>query len=248
MDLLASGMLENTIQALLETAFYPALLGVFVIASLGVPIPEDIPLILAGVILRTHPEIASWGPTLLVSAIGIMSGDLILYTAGRMWGDDVFSHRSVRWLITPARLRMMKRRFMKNGVWMVFFGRFIVGIRAVMCISAGVTRFPYWKFFLADFAGAALTIPIFIGLGYAFADMLPTLKTYLGNMQLILLGVGVLAIGGYIWYEIHRRAKLEAARVEAEYADEQQNEAPPVSSTPPVNPPSRKSEEKLVSN
>jgi membrane protein DedA with SNARE-associated domain len=214
--LLAFGLIEENVFELLKQAFYPALLLIFVIASLGVPIPEDLPLMAAGVILRTSPEIASWPLTILVSTIGIMSGDLILYSLGRVWGDDVFSHKSVRWLISPARLRLMKQKFLRHGTWMVFFGRFIVGVRAVMCLSAGVTRFPYWRFFLADFCGAMITIPMFIGLGYAFAYAFPTLKAYLGDLQLIALIVVLLAIGCAIWYRIHRRSKREIAAVEKE--------------------------------
>lgn len=214
--LLAFGFMEQHIFNLLEQAFYPALFLIFVIASLGVPIPEDLPLLAAGVILRTSPEVATWPLTLLVSVVGIMSGDLILYNLGRIWGDDVFSHRSVRWLISPARLRLMKQRFYRHGTWMVFCGRFVVGIRAVMCISAGVTRFPYWRFFLADFCGALITVPGFVLLGYAFAYALPTLQQYLGDLQVLVLILVVLAIGCVIWYQIHRRSKAAIAAAERE--------------------------------
>jgi membrane protein DedA with SNARE-associated domain len=203
----------------LEHAFYPVLLGVFVIASLGVPIPEDVPLIAAGVLLHTHPGIASWHGTYMVSMIGIMSGDLILYTLGKRWGTHVFEHRSVSWLITPARLRLTTRRFHRYGIWMVFFGRLVVGVRAVMCITAGVTRFPYWKFFLADFAGALLSIFVFIYLGYQFAHMLPTLQYYLGSVQSVLIAlaaVAAAAIGLWEWRRHtarHRRKQRRAARL-----------------------------------
>ncbi|RMF83327.1 MAG: DedA family protein [Planctomycetota bacterium] len=209
--LLAFSLADSGVQSWLEHAYYPSLLLVFVIASLGVPIPEDMPLIAAGVLLNTHPEIAtSWTGTFCVSLAGIMSGDIILYSLGRRWGDDVFAHRWVRWLMTPARLENMRERFHRHGSWMVFFGRFIVGVRAVMCMTAGVTRFPFLRFLTADMIGALITIPFFVGLGYIFADMLPALKRVVGDVQWILLGVGVLAVGAFLWWEWrrHRRAQL----------------------------------------
>ncbi len=224
--ILAFGFGEAGVQSLLEHAFYPALLLIFIIASLGVPIPEDIPLIAAGIILKTQPQIATWTGTLLISAVGIMSGDTILYSLGRRWGPDVFSHRSVRWLISPARLRLFARRFHRWGVWFCFFGRLLMGVRAAMCLTAGVTRFPFWKFFLADLAGACMSIPIFVGLGYGFAHMLPTLETYVVGVRWTVGVVAVLVIAAIVIYEwrhlryrrrrkARRRARLRAARLAA---------------------------------
>jgi membrane protein DedA with SNARE-associated domain len=191
--LLAFGPGEEQVIAWLEWAFYPSLLFVLAGASLGVPIPEDIPLIAAGVLLNTHPEIASWHLTFIVAFIGIMSGDLVLYSMGRFFGPAVVNHRFVRRIVTPSRFRNIIRMFRKYGIWAVFFGRFFMGIRAMMCLAAGVTRFPYWKFFLADCAGAVLSIPLFVLLGYWFADMLPTLRSYLVGVQGALIIMAVVA-------------------------------------------------------
>lgn len=207
-----SGWMQ-TMQPWLEAAFYPGLLLIFIIASLGVPIPEDIPLILAGFVLKTQPHVASWAPTIAVSLAGIMSGDIVLYSLGKRWGPAVFSHRSVSWLITPRRLETLAQRFARWGVFMVFFGRFMVGVRAAMCLTAGVTRFPFWKFLLADFSAACLSAPLFIVLGYKFADALPTLQDYLGRFQWIAALLVVLVILLIVWYEIRsiRRNAAENA-------------------------------------
>lgn len=213
--MLAAAAFQDLVQGWLEHAFYPSLLLVFVIASLGVPIPEDIPLIAAGVVLKTHPHVASWTGTLLVSLVGIMSGDIILYSLGRRWGRQVFEHRSVSWLITPRRLELMTERFHRYGVWMVFFGRFMMGVRAVMCLTAGITRYTFWKFFLADLAGAVLSIPFFVVLGYLFAGMLPQLQTMLGRFQIVLGIVIALVVAGVIYYEVRRMRRQRAADLAA---------------------------------
>lgn len=222
----------SVVQEWMKHAFYPALLGVLVIASLGLPIPEDIPLIAAGVLLRTNPEVATWTGTLAVALLGIMSGDLVLYSLGRRWGRDVVSHRSVNWLITPRLFERAVASFQQRGMWYCFFGRFFMGIRAVMCITAGATRFPYWKFFIADFCGALLSVPLFVILGYVFADMLPTLRQYMANAEWVLLVAAVVLIGGYIWFEVrkHRRMRAESERLARE------NGALPGAQPPPERP------------
>lgn len=197
----------GAVQTWMQHALYPVLFSILVIASLGLPIPEDIPLIAAGVLLKTHPGIGTWTGTILVGLTGIMIGDLVLYTMGKRFGPDVVRHRFVKWFITPARFRKGAAQFHLYGVWFCFFGRFFMGIRAVMCITAGATRYPYWKFFLADFSGAVLSVPFFIWLGYWFAGMIPTLRAYMGNVQLVIGAAIVLGIAIFMHFEIHRRRK-----------------------------------------
>jgi len=202
----------ESIQGWMDVAFYPALLLILVVASLGVPIPEDLPLIAAGVVLRTTDGVATWHGTIIVALIGIMTGDLVLYTLGRRWGPDLLSHRSVRWLLTPERYAALSAKFHYHGTWLCFVGRFFMGVRAAMCLTAGATRFPYWRFFLADFAGAVLSVPFFIILGYCFAGMIPQLREYIAGAEGALLAAAAVAV--VIVALVYRaRKRRRAARV-----------------------------------
>lgn len=209
MALATAGELAS-VEGWMQQAFYPALLLTLVVASLGVPIPEDVPLIAAGVLLRTHPGIASWHATIFIALLGIMFGDLVLYSLGRRWGPGVVNHRSVRWMIPTERFRRFAERFHRSGAWFCFGGRFFMGVRAAMCLTAGATRFPYWRFLLADLAGATLSAPFFVLLGYFFAGMVPTLRTYLNGAQAIL--VGVLVITVIVATIVYKRRRHRRAR------------------------------------
>ncbi|HRT42021.1 MAG TPA: DedA family protein [Phycisphaerae bacterium] len=212
------------IQESMQAAFYPVLFGLLALASLGIPIPEDVPLIAAGVLLHTHPGIASWPGTLLVALVGIMTGDLVLYRLGRRWGPGVVSHRSVSWLLTPALFRKATQRFNRWGTWFCFFGRFFVGVRAAMCLTAGATGFPYWRFFLADFAGALLSVPLFIGLGYWFAEIVPKLRTYTEVVQ-VLITVGLVGVLGALFLLRRRRRRKRVAELQSARAAGKRNHA-----------------------
>jgi len=217
----------GSVQDWMQQAFYPALLLILVTASLGVPIPEDIPLIAAGVLLKTHAGIATWWGTIAVALIGIMCGDLVLYSIGRWWGADVVNHRSVSWMITPQRFARVARQFRRRGAWYCFAGRFIMGVRAVMCMTAGATRFPYWRFFLADLAGALLSVPFFISLGYLFAHMVPTLRAYVSGIQAVVFAAVVIAASiAYTVYKIRREAR--ARRLAARKTRKLAEGAPPL--------------------
>jgi membrane protein DedA with SNARE-associated domain len=232
------------VQGWMQHAFYPVLALVLLAASFGVPIPEDVPLIAAGVILAQQPGTATWTGTLCTALLGIMCGDVVLYTLGKRWGPEACQHRWINWLMTPARLEKMTRKFSRYGMWMCFFARFIMGVRAAMCITAGVTRFPFWRFLAADLAGAVLSIPLLIWLGYWFANMVPTLKTYVHLVQWGLLAIAIVILAGSITYW-RRRARKAAAqadpappvRVVAHQIAPLESVSPPKQARQPGNPP-----------
>jgi membrane protein DedA with SNARE-associated domain len=49
---------------------------------------------------------------------------------------------------------------------MVFFARFVSGLRGPVFIAAGVLQMPRGKFLLYDLAGALLNVPLFMLAGY----------------------------------------------------------------------------------
>jgi membrane protein DedA with SNARE-associated domain len=202
--LVAISLLSWDLQGWMQHAFYPVLLLVLLTASLGVPIPEDVPLIAAGVILSHQPGPATWVGTLLTALLGIMCGDVVLYVLGGRWGPEVCQHHWVNWLITPARLERMTRQFNRYGMWMCFFGRFFMGVRAAMCITAGVTRLPFRRFLLADLAGALVSIPLFVWLGFWFANLVPLLRAYVHVIQWMLLAIALVILVGFIAYRRYR--------------------------------------------
>jgi len=218
-SLLAFGLSETeAIEGYLQHAYYSGLFVILVLASLGLPIPEDVPLIVAGLLMRTHPGIADWRATFAVALVGIISGDLILYFLGRRWGPDAVNHRSVRRLITPHILRRVSDKFHRYGMWYCFFGRFLMGVRAAMCLTAGATGFPYWRFFLADFAGALLSIPLFVYLGYWFAGMLPTLRAYMTGAQIVISVAVAAGVAGALYYRVRKHRRRHDSQTIAEDA------------------------------
>lgn len=238
--ILATLALSWSIQEWMQHAFYPVLLLMLVAASLGVPIPEDVPLIAAGVILSQQPESVSWIGTLAVALLGVMCGDVVLYVLGSRWGPDVFQHRFVQRLITPKRFRKTTMRFRRYGMWMCFFGRFFMGVRAAMCITAGVTRFPFWRFILADLAGAVISIPLLVWLGYWFASTIPTLREYMHVIQWGLL-IAAVCVVMYFAFMYKRPRQRRRQRQSVTDSDE-----PPPSATSPAAEPVSSTEHEIT--
>ena len=72
------------ILSVIEQLGYVGLLLVLFAASLGVPIPEELPIIAAGVL--SNQAVLRWWLALPVCFVGVISGDVVLYWIGHHWG------------------------------------------------------------------------------------------------------------------------------------------------------------------
>jgi membrane protein DedA with SNARE-associated domain len=130
---------------------------------------------------------------------GILAGDTVIYMLGRYAGDRVYNWPVLRSHLKPARRRRFNDSFLKNGTKVVFFARFVPGVRMVAYLVAGNLRMSYSKFVILDSIGAALTVPISVYLGWKFAANLDFVleKMHQFRIPLLILASIVVAIVVY---------------------------------------------------
>lgn len=188
---------------------YAALFFVLLICGVGVPLPEDIPLITAG-FLAYSGDIALI-PAIIVSMVAILAGDSMIFYIGRRWGASVLSHRYMRRVLPERRLERVRKYFNRYGDWTVFFARFIVGLRAATFWAAGTMHVRYSKFVLFDLLAAVLSVPLWILLGWYFGDDIERALRLLKNFEMVFLVIAVIGVGALIYWEFRRRkAKRDA--------------------------------------
>ena len=173
-------------------------LGMFlllVLGDIGLPFPEDATLILSGFLISqgvTHiaPAVAVIYPTLLGT-------DFFLYLIGRKYGRKVVEHRRFRRIISAEKLARFETRFRKWGMWAVFVGRHLVGLRAQVFLAAGALKLSPVRFLLADGLSAIFSMGIMMGLGYWGGSSLGVIKKDAGKVQYAVMAAFVL--GFTIW-------------------------------------------------
>src|SRR5258707_15305073 len=145
-------------------AGYLVLFGLLFSCGLGMPLPEDIPLLVAGMLVgagKMH---------LLIVAIcawcGIIGGDCVLYYMGHRFGLNITKVPFIGKHVTKDRIVQAERLFAKYGVWVVGVGRLFAGIRGAMVVAAGTIRFNVVRFLIADGLGAIVSGGLFMALGY----------------------------------------------------------------------------------
>jgi membrane protein DedA with SNARE-associated domain len=196
-----------TLQAFVEHfAEHFTYLGIFVLlllGSLGVPIPEELPIITAGVLSRQG--IVRWWLALSICVLGVLSGDVILYWVGRHWGDRVLNWRVLRRRLTPQRAQWLTEAYRRHAVKTIIMARHIMGLRAAAFLTAGIARVSFRKFIAADAGAALLGVPFGFGLAYCFADRVDAIFADVHRVErwLVLGGLiflaFVLGVSGWRW-------------------------------------------------
>jgi len=186
------------IQAYLAEFTYSGIFFVLLLCGLGLPFPEDVPIIVSGYL--AHLGIVKIEYALAVNFAGVLTGDIIIYSLGYWWGPHATQHRSLRVILNPRRLKKVEEFFGKHGRKAVFFGRFLVGLRAPLFLAAGMMRMPVWRFLGMDFIAAALSIPILFFAAYYFGDELDILRHMLGTTKNI---IAFVVAAGAIWFAVH---------------------------------------------
>ena len=156
------------VASLIEQLGYVGLFVVLFVAGLGVPIPEELPIITGGVL--SHQLVLRWWIALPVCVLGVLSGDIALYWVGHHWGERVLGWRPVRWVLSPAREEQLKANYRNHGIKIVFTARHVMGLRAAAFLTAGIARIPFWKFLAADGVAAVVSVPFGFFLAFLFAD------------------------------------------------------------------------------
>jgi membrane protein DedA with SNARE-associated domain len=202
MDLLALFNL-NQVEGWFEWGGYFILFGLLFACGLGLPLPEDIPLLLAGYFVangKMHLVIAC-----VVAWLGIIGGDCVLYHFGKKYGLNITKVPFIGKHVTQVRILRAEQLFNRWGVWVVAVGRLFAGIRGAMVVAAGTIRFNFIKFVIADGLAAVVSGGLFISLGYwagkklgSVAEMRERIK---GVEHWVFLGIAfvVMLIAVFIW-------------------------------------------------
>lgn len=146
---------------------YAVILGMLLVCGLGVPLPEDITLIGAG-ILAAFGSISLPGG-LIAGFFGVLVGDAILFFAGRHYGRAVFELPGFRRVFTPERILLAERKVLSNSRFICFTARFLPGLRAPIYLTAGIMGVRPMTFLTLDCVAALLSVPIWVVGGWWFA-------------------------------------------------------------------------------
>ena len=200
----------GVLQEFINNFTYVGIFLLLLLGSLGVPIPEEMPIIAAAVL--SHEGLVHWWFMLPLCLLGVLSGDMVLYWVGRHWGDQVLKWRMVRLVLSPAREAWLKAAYRRHALKTVVTARHVMGLRAAAFLTAGSANVPFWKFVAADAGAALFGVPLVFALAYFFTDQIRAIMADVRRAERWLFLAGLMAVGAMlvIWvWRWHRRVAKE---------------------------------------
>jgi membrane protein DedA with SNARE-associated domain len=200
------------INHLVATYGYWALALLVAAESLGVPLPGETALILAGTFAGTTHRLNPWAIFAVAAAAAIV-GDNIGYWIGDKGGYRLARRYGPKVRLDERKLKIARYLFDRHGVEVVFFGRFVSVLRTYAAFLAGASKMRWRRFLPANAAGGIVWAAIYTVAAYLAGRALERAS---GLISLILGGVAVVAIVATI-IVIRRQTDKLAARAEAAY-------------------------------
>lgn len=207
----------DAIQFFVEHGSYGLMFAWLIAAGMGAPLPEDVAFI-SGAILAQR-GLTDLRTTVLVLTLGVFLGDTILFFLARRLGPAIYERRFIKRVLPAERRAWIEDKIKRYGGFVVFCARHVAGLRGPTFAIAAIHGISYPRFILWDMLALAVSMPVFMWIGYAFAGSIASITSNAASFeQYAMAGIGgvLLLIGA-----------VHLVRTLVKRAREGQAEAPP---------------------
>jgi membrane protein DedA with SNARE-associated domain len=183
---------------------YVAIFVVVVLGNVGLPLPEETVLAVAGYLVwRGDLNLAV---VLVVGVVSAVAGDNLGYWLGRRFGRKALP-RYARWVLGhPERFQSMEAFVERRGPFAVFVARFIPGIRFMAGPLAGGLGMRFLPFVAANVLGALLYVPVAVAggylVGYGLGEYVERVRRVAGQVEYLVLLVAIMTAVGLITWRV----------------------------------------------
>ncbi|HEY5960747.1 MAG TPA: VTT domain-containing protein [Polyangiaceae bacterium] len=191
----------------LQHASLGMILGGLLLSELGLPLPETVFVVAAGVV--TEQSGMGMGFAIVATCTTVILGDLLLYLLARRYGPAASKHVPLSFILTERVVTRIDELFQRHGAMAIFTSRFITGLRGAAFALAGMRRLPLLRFLLWDGLAVLLTVPVFAVIGYVFSTSMDALAAKVELANRWLLGMLVGSVAGYVGVTLIRRRRRD---------------------------------------
>lgn len=184
--------MASPLQLLLTHGSGPLIFLVLVAGGLGLPFPEDIVQLAAGVL--AHRGLMPLAAAMALCFLGVLCGDTVLFLTTRRLGQALYTHPRTRRLFPPERRARIQGLYAKHGSRVVFVGRFMSVLRVPVFAMAAAEGMPLRRFLLWDGLALCLSSPLVVLLGYVGSASVDRVAKGVGRVEHFIALAGVAAL------------------------------------------------------
>jgi membrane protein DedA with SNARE-associated domain len=200
------------ISHLIATYGYWAVFALVGAESVGIPLPGETALIIAGAYAGNTHHLSPW-IIFAVASAGAIIGDNIGFWIGDKGGYRLARRYGHKIRLDEHKLKIGRYLFDRHGPKVVFFGRFVSILRTYAAFLAGTSRMRWRRFLPANAAGGIVWAGIYTFAAYLAGN---TLRRLSGTIDLAIGGAAILAVAAVLLIVRRQTGKL-GERAEAAY-------------------------------
>ncbi len=185
---------------------YAFIIGLMVLSSFGLPLPEEVTLVSTGFLayIGTKPDLYpppyEGAPTVnaytasMVCLLAVFISDYLIFLLGKYFGPRILQFEYFK--KNHESIDKVRTWIQKYGFWAAGIFRFTPGIRFPGHFSCGMMGVSSWKFFAVDGTAALFSVPTQVILVSMYGkEIIDTFREY----TFILVGIAILAFALYAW-------------------------------------------------
>lgn len=164
---------------------YPAIFFLLIGGIVGVPVPDQLLLVISGYLVLT--KALTLASTLFAAVCGSICGITLSYLIGRCSGPYLAKTR-----FAAARLEKARTHFERFGGWTLIFGYFVPGIRNLIGYTSGIMRLKPRFFAPFAYAGAVVSSLTCVALGYFLGSQASWVLDSVGRVALLAIAAAAI--------------------------------------------------------
>jgi membrane protein DedA with SNARE-associated domain len=191
------------------------------IESCCIPLPSEIVMPLAGVMLITGKILSGVNPLVglilvaLAGAIGCVIGSIAAYGIGYAGGRPLMLKYGRYVLISQHDTDRADAYFKKHGSATAFFSRLLPVVRTYISLPAGIARMPFVKFCVYSFLGSFPWCLLLAYVGTVIGGNLTKLSPIFHSLDIVIIVLVVVLVALYIWRHVRNDRRARAAHAAA---------------------------------
>ena len=165
------------------------------LGGFGLPIPEDVPLLLAGI--AASKKIVSFQAIFVTSYVGVVVADQLVYLIGYVFGPGLIQFgKDSKFFpaITEDKVEEIHQGLRNKRLLYIFLGRHLFPLRSVTFVTAGALRIPFLEFLVSDMLAAFVSVLIMLVLGFVLGEAMTPEVIEQVTKQVHLYIIGIVAI------------------------------------------------------
>ena len=191
---------------LIDATGYVGIFLAMLVEGVFTPIPSELIMPFAGYVAYSGE--LNFFMVIVIGSVGAAVGSFIAYLLAYHLGRPLIDRYGLFFGLDREKMASAERWFGRWGVWGIFIGHSLPGIRSIISFPAGLSKMDRRKFVTFTFAGAMVWNTVLVTAGFTLGENWVQFWEGTDGLDYVILGALGLVLAVYYIYHRNRKARL----------------------------------------